>query len=61
MVGNSSLDLPQQVEKEKEVEDEVSHDIRDHMGKLHKQRKSEDPKTLRADRIKTLRRLLRKL
>ncbi|KAJ8303597.1 hypothetical protein KUTeg_019993 [Tegillarca granosa] len=41
--------------------DTITHDIRDYLPLLHKQRKSEHPEAVRADNIKTLRRLLRKL
>lgn len=41
--------------------DTVTHDIRDYMPLLHKQRKSEDPAHVRLDNLRTLRRLLRKL
>ena len=48
------------VEKQYEV-DKLTYDIRDYLPLLHKQRTSEDPVTLRAQRIKTLRKLLKKL
>jgi hypothetical protein len=41
--------------------DTVTHDIRDYMPLLHKQRKSEDPEHVRLDNLRTLRKLLRKL
>lgn len=41
--------------------DTVTHDIRDYMPLLHKQRKSEDPAHVRLDNLRTLRKLLRKL
>ncbi|CAH1780517.1 unnamed protein product [Owenia fusiformis] len=41
--------------------DEISHDIRDHLSLLHKQRKSENERIVRAEQIKTLRKILRKL
>ena len=40
---------------------EPSHDIRDFLPLLHEQRRSENPVAIRAEDIKTLRRLLRKL
>ena len=47
--------------KPKQPEPVQSHDIRHHLASLHKERKNEDPKAILADRIKTLRRILRKL
>ncbi|KAK2164336.1 hypothetical protein LSH36_65g00001 [Paralvinella palmiformis] len=47
--------------KPKPPEPELSHDIRQHLASLHKERKNEDPKAILADRIKMLRRILRKL
>ncbi|KAL3858580.1 hypothetical protein ACJMK2_008854 [Sinanodonta woodiana] len=41
--------------------DELTYDIRDYLPLLHKQRKSEDPDTIRAENIRTLRRLAKKL
>ena len=41
--------------------DTITHDIRDYMPLLHKQRKSERPEHVRTDNLKTLRRILKKL
>ncbi len=40
---------------------EESHDIRDHLCKLHKQRRSVNPEAAKTERIKLLRKVLRKL
>ncbi|XP_071493656.1 cyclic nucleotide-binding domain-containing protein 1-like [Diadema antillarum] len=47
--------------EEEEVEDSISHDIREHMAKLHKERKIVDPVIIQANRIKDLRTILKKL
>ncbi|XP_071957962.1 cyclic nucleotide-binding domain-containing protein 1-like [Antedon mediterranea] len=39
----------------------ISHEIKDHMALLHKERKIADPEVIKKNRIKDLRRLLRKL
>ncbi|XP_053402840.1 uncharacterized protein LOC123548548 [Mercenaria mercenaria] len=41
--------------------DKITHNIRDYMPLLHKQRKIEDPTLIRQENLKTLRRLARKL
>lgn len=41
--------------------DKITHDIRDYMPLLHKQRKTEDPALIRIENLKTLRRIVRKL
>ena len=41
--------------------DAMSHNVSDYMAKLHKQRQSEDPEAIKRDRIKLLRKLLKKL
>lgn len=41
--------------------DKITHDIRDYMPLLHKQRKIEDPTLIRQENLKTLRRITRKL
>jgi hypothetical protein len=41
--------------------DEITHDIRDYLPLLHKERKSEHPEAVRTDNLNTLRKLLRKL
>ena len=41
--------------------DEITHDIRDYLPLLHKERKSEHPAAVRTENLSTLRKLLRKL
>lgn len=41
--------------------DKITHDIRDYMPLLHKQRKIEDPALIRQENLRTLRKLTRKL
>ena len=41
--------------------DKLTHDIRDYLPLLHKQRKSEKPEAVKIDRIKTLRKIMKKL
>ena len=48
-------------EEEEEPEDPISHDIRDHMSKLHKDRKILDPVIIQANRIRDLRTILKKM
>nr|XP_006812146.1 PREDICTED: uncharacterized protein LOC100378053 [Saccoglossus kowalevskii] len=40
---------------------EMSHNIKDHLAKLHKEREEADPTVIQANRIRDLRRILRKL
>lgn len=40
--------------------DEFTYNIKDYLPLLHKERKSEDPKAIRAENIKHLRRILKK-
>jgi hypothetical protein len=47
--------------KTEKSEQGISHDIRDHMALLHRRRLSEDPRAVKSQHIKTLRRLLKKL
>ena len=47
--------------KKQNPTDEMSHNVSDYMAKLHKQRQSEDPEAIKRDRIKLLRKLLKKL
>lgn len=49
---------PIRMEYQKEV---FSHNIKDYLAHLHKERRSEDPNHIRFENVKTLRRLLRKL
>ena len=41
--------------------DKITHEIKDYLPLLHKQRKTEDPELIRQENLKTLRRLLKKL
>lgn len=41
--------------------DKITHEIKDYLPLLHKQRKTEDPHLIRQENLKTLRRLLKKL
>ena len=54
-------DAPPPAQVKENPTNTMSHDIRDYMAKLHKQRQSEDPEAIQRDRIKLLRRLLKKL
>ncbi|KAK7481666.1 hypothetical protein BaRGS_00027039 [Batillaria attramentaria] len=42
-------------------QEEFTHNIKDYLPLLHKERKSEDPEAIRTENMKTLRRVLRKL
>ncbi|XP_041454231.1 cyclic nucleotide-binding domain-containing protein 1-like [Lytechinus variegatus] len=48
-------------EKQELHEDHISHDIREHMAKLHKERKIVDPIIIQRNRIKDLRNILKKM
>ncbi len=50
-----------QLPKKPPSQGEESHDIRDHLCKLHKQRRSVNPEAAKTERIKLLRKVLRKL
>ena len=41
--------------------DKITHEIKDYLPLLHKQRKIEDPALIQQENLKTLRRLLKKL
>ena len=41
--------------------DKLTHDVRDYMPLFHKQRKIEDPKLIRQENFRTLRRISKKL
>jgi len=41
--------------------DKITHDVRDYLPLLHKQRKTEDPALIRIHNLRTLRRISKKL
>lgn len=59
--GKKTDDLKAVRDKKNYPIDEITHDIRDYLPLLHKERKSEHPEAVRADNLNTLRKLLRKL
>lgn len=58
--ASDSKTVPVPVKKPLAI-DSVSHDVRDHLRLLHKERKSEDPESVKAENLKTVRKLLKKL
>ena len=58
--GQTKSDEAHKPRKEYPI-DNITHDIRDYLPLLHKQRKSEKPEAVKMERIKTLRKILKKL
>lgn len=57
----STEQLEKKVYKKEWPIDKITHDVRDYLPLLHKQRKIEDPELIRQENLKTLRRISRKL
>ena len=56
----SAGDPVQRTTRKPQTIDDFTYNIKDYLPLLHKERKSEDPKAIRVENIKTLRRLLKK-